>query len=148
MEFIARQRKSNIRELEGGLNRVLAHASLMRVPVTLDLARQALRDMASRREQLSLSEIISTVAYHFGVSEEDLLGRSRRKEIANARQMVMFLAREETDASLPQIGQVLGGRDHTTVLHGSEKIASQIEQDGSLRRDVIALRERLYREVA
>ncbi len=148
MDFIARQMQNNIRELEGGLNRVLAHASLMRVPVTLDLARQALHNLIDRQEKLTLSDIISAVALHYGVSEADLIGRSRRKEIASARQMVMYLAREETNASLPQIGQALGGRDHTTVLYGSEKVADLIEKDDALRRDVIAIRERLYREPA
>jgi chromosomal replication initiator protein len=148
MEFIARQMQNNIRELEGGLNRVLAHAALMRVPVTLDLARQALSDLVAKQEKLTLPEIIRAVALHYGVSEAELVGQSRRKEIAGPRQVVMYLAREDTNASLPQIGEALGGRDHTTILYGSEKIANQIEQDDALRRDVIAIREALYREVA
>ncbi len=148
IEFIARQMQDNIRELEGALNRVLAHASLMREPVTLDLARQALHSLVARQENLSMGDILSVVARHYNVSEADLLGRSRRKAIAHARQMVMYLAREETNTSLPQIGRALGGRDHTTVLYGSEKIASQIETDDALRRDVMAIRESLYREAA
>jgi chromosomal replication initiator protein len=148
MEFIARQMQNNIRELEGGLNRVLAHAALMRVPVTLDLARQALSDLVAKQEKLTLPEIIRTVALHYGVKETELVGQSRRKEIAGPRQVVMYLAREDTNASLPQIGDALGGRDHTTILYGSEKIAGQIEQDDALRRTVIAIREALYREVA
>jgi chromosomal replication initiator protein len=148
MEFIARQMQNNIRELEGGLNRVLAHAALMRVPVTLNLARQALSDLVAKQEKLTLSEIIRTVALHYGVSEAELIGQSRRKEIAGPRQVVMYLAREDTNASLPQIGEALGGRDHTTILYGSEKIADQIEHDDALRRTVIAIREALYREVA
>ncbi len=148
IDFIARQMPNNIRELEGGLNRVLAHASLMRVPVTLALARQALHKLVARQEELELGDILSAVARHFKVSEEDLLGRSRRKQIALARQMVMYLAREEMSTSLPKIGQALGGRDHSTVLHGYDKIATQIETDASLRRDVMAIRERLYREKA
>ncbi|UCC90047.1 MAG: chromosomal replication initiator protein DnaA [Anaerolineales bacterium] len=146
IDFVARQMQNNIRELEGGLNRVLAHATLMRVPVSLDLARQALYTIAVRQEKLTLDDILAVVARHYRVSEADLLGRSRRKEVALARQMVMYLAREEMNTSLPKIGQALGGRDHTTVLYGSEKIATQIESDGSLRRDVMSIRERLYRE--
>jgi len=148
MDFIAHQMQNNIRELEGGLNRVLAHASLMRVPITLDLARQALHDLVSRQEKLTLDAIIAVVARYYNVSEADLLGRSRRREIAQVRQMVMYLARQETNASLPQIGQGLGGRDHTTVLYGSEKVEGQVETDDALRRDVIAIREQLYREPA
>lgn len=146
MEFIARQMQSNIRELEGGLNRVLAYASFMRLPVTLDLARQALDSLIVRQEKLTLEDILIVVARHYRISEADLLGRSRRKEIAQARQIVMYLAREEMTESLPKIGQSLGGRDHTTVMHGIDKIASQIEADDALRRDVIAIREQLYRE--
>jgi chromosomal replication initiator protein len=137
--------QSNIRELEGGLNRVLAYASLVRVPVTLDLARQALDNLVLKQEKLTLEQILQAVARHYNVAETDLVGRSRRKEVAQARQMAMYLAREETSASLPKIGLALGGRDHTTVIHGVDKIATQIETDDALRRDAIAIREQLYR---
>jgi chromosomal replication initiator protein len=145
-ELIARQMQNNIRELEGGLNRVLAYAALIRAPVTLDLAREALSNLTARREQLTMADILDAVAHHYNLSVPDLLGRSRRKEVALARQMAMYLAREETNTSLPKIGQALGGRDHTTVLYGSDKIANQIETDDVLRRDLIAIREKLYRE--
>jgi chromosomal replication initiator protein len=146
MEFIARRMQNNIRELEGGLNRVLAYASLMRAQVNLELARQALSNLIVKQEQLTLDSVLCAVAEHYNLNEADLIGRNRHKEVALARQMVMYLAREETNASLPKIGQALGGRDHTTVLYGSEKIAAQIETDDALRRDLIAIRERLYRE--
>jgi chromosomal replication initiator protein len=146
LDFIARQMQSNIRELEGGLNRVLAHASYLRVPVTLDSAHQALQNLVARQEKITIENILCAVSDHYGVSEEDLLGRSRRKEVALARQMVMFLARKEINSSLPKIGAALGGRDHSTVLYGSEKIAERIETDDALRRDVVSIRDRLYRE--
>lgn len=145
IEFIARRMQSNIRELEGGLNRVLAYAALVRVPVTLDLASQALDNLVVKQEKLTIEEILLVVARHYSMDETELVGRSRRREVAQARQMVMYLAREETNASLPKIGKALGGRDHTTVIHGIDKIASQIETNNSLRRDAIAIRERLYR---
>ena len=84
------------------------------------------------------------VAHFYKLDEEVLIGRVRTKDVAFARQMAMYLAREETDASLPQIGEALGGRDHTTVMHGWEKIASRIEQDDQLRREMLAIREELY----
>ena len=146
MEFIAKEMQNNIRELEGGLNRVLAQASMMRMAVTLDLARQALRDLTVRQAKVALDDIITAVAHHYSVSEADLLGPSRRKEVALARQMAMYLAREETGTSLPKIGQALGGRDHSTVLYGSEKIAAEIEKDELLRRNAMAIRALLYRE--
>jgi chromosomal replication initiator protein len=148
IEFIARRMQSNIRELEGGLNRVLAYATLVRVPVTLDLARQALDNLILKQQNLTIEEILGVVARHYSVDAADLVGRSRRKEVAHARQMVMYLAREETTASLPKIGQSLGGRDHTTVIHGIDKIASRIENDDGLRRDAVAIREQLYRVAA
>ncbi len=144
MEFIARRAQSNIRELEGALNKVIAYAAMTRQPMQLELAEHALQDIVSRRSELTLKQIIVVVARFYKLDEETLTGRSRTKEVAFARQMAMYLAREETDASLPQIGEALGGRDHTTVMHGWEKISSRIEQDDSLRREMLAIREELY----
>ena len=146
MDFIARQMQSNIRELEGGLNRVLAQANLTHEPITLEMARQTLRNITERKEKISLPDILRTVSEHYGISQADLTGPSRQKEYVVPRQMVMYLAREEINASLPAIGQLLGGRDHTTILHGTQKMAADIERDEALRRELIAIRQRLYRE--
>jgi chromosomal replication initiator protein len=146
MEFIARRAQSNIRELEGALNKVIAYAAMTRQPANLDMAKQALQDIVSRRSELTVEQIISVVADFYKLDDEVLIGRGRTKEVAAARQMAMYLAREETDASLPQIGEALGGRDHTTVMHGWEKIASQIEQQDKLRREMLAIREIIYSE--
>ncbi len=144
MEFVARRAQSNIRELEGALNKVIAYAAMTRQPMQLELAEHALQDIVSRRSELTLKQIIVVVARFYKLDEEVLTGRGRTKDVAFARQMAMYLAREETDASLPQIGEALGGRDHTTVMHGWEKISSRIEQDDSLRREMLAIREELY----
>jgi chromosomal replication initiator protein len=144
MEFIARRAQSNIRELEGALNKVIAHASMMRQPPSMELAEHALQDIVSRRSELTVVQIIGVVAEYYRLDREVLVGRSRTKEVAFARQMAMYLAREETDASLPQIGEALGGRDHTTVMHGWEKISSRIEGDDRLRREMLSIREELY----
>jgi chromosomal replication initiator protein len=144
--YIARQMQSNIRELEGGLNRVLAHATLTHEPITLDLAQQTLSNLVERKQRVTVSDIIVAVSTHYGISEAEMTGQSRQKEYVLPRQMVMYLAREETNASLPEIGQILGGRDHTTILYGNQKIAAEVEKKDSLRRDLIAIRERLYRE--
>jgi chromosomal replication initiator protein len=82
------------------------------------------------------------------VKVEDLIGRERSKEITTPRQMAMYLVREETDASLPEIGQMLGGRDHTTVMYGCDKISNLIETDDGFRRQFLSLRERLYSDIA
>lgn len=144
MEFIARRAQSNIRELEGALNKVIAYASMIRQPVSLELAEHALQDIVSRRSELTVDQIITVVARFYNLDKSVLLGRGRKKDVAFARQMAMYLAREETDASLPQIGEALGGRDHTTVMHGWEKIASRIEQDNRLRREMLSIREEIY----
>ena len=141
--YIARQIQNNIRELEGALNRVLAYVRLTGHPFNLETAEMALTDMLSRPTTLSPEEIVDEVARFFNMDADLLRGRGRSKEIALYRQVAMYLAREETPASLPQIGDALG-RDHTTILYGYEKISQQIEEDDSLRRDILAIRERLY----
>jgi chromosomal replication initiator protein len=144
MEFIARRAQNNIRELEGALNKVVAYATMFRQTITMELATNALRDIVTRRSELTVPQIIATVAKFYHLSEGDLTGRDRTKEVAAARHMAMYLAREETDSSLPQIGEALGGRDHTTVMHGWEKISSQIEHDDKRRREMLAVREMIY----
>jgi chromosomal replication initiator protein len=143
LAYIARKIPSNIRELEGALNRVLAHANLMYVPLTLDTAQVVLETILAHSADLSPERIVSAVARHYSLSEEQLIGRGRARVVSVPRQLAMFLIREETDASLPQIGRILGGRDHTTILHGCEKIGNQIETDGQLRRDWLAIKEML-----
>lgn len=117
MEFIARQIQSNIRELEGALNRVVAYAQLMQMPLTREAASSALADLLPRRKAISIERVIEVVADFYGVPAEALRGPRRNKELVYPRQVAMYLAREETGASLPQIGEAFGGRDHTTVLY-------------------------------
>jgi chromosomal replication initiator protein len=144
MDFIARRAQNNIRELEGALNKVIAHAAMLRQPLSLELATDALQDIVSRQAELTVEQIIRAVAEFHRMDPEVLVDRGRSKDVSAARQMAMYLAREETGASLPQIGEALGGRDHTTIMHGWEKIASQIEQDDRLRREMLAIREIIY----
>jgi chromosomal replication initiator protein len=143
LAYIARKIPSNIRELEGALNRVVAHANLMHAPLTLEAAERALENILAHMVDLSPEQIVKEVAHHFALSEEQLTGRSRARAVSVPRQLAMFLIREETDASLPRIGQILGGRDHTTILHGCDKISSQIETDERLRRDWLTIKQRL-----
>ena len=144
MEFIARRAQNNIRELEGALTKVIAHSAMLRQPISIDLAKDALQDIVSRQEELTVDQIIETVSNFYRIEPDVIIGRGRSKDVAAARHMAMFLAREETGASLPQIGEALGGRDHTTVMHGWEKIASLIEQNDKLRREMLAIREVIY----
>lgn len=142
--LIATRIQSNIRELEGALNRVLALSQLTHQPLTPEVTETALSNLLPRRSKLTTDQIVEAVAHHFGVKVPALQGRSRSRVIARPRQVAMYLIRQETGASLPQIGAVLGGRDHTTILYGCERISKLIEEDTDLRRDVITLRQRLY----
>jgi chromosomal replication initiator protein len=144
LEIIARRVQSNIRELEGALNRVYAFSDLSGLPLTKDLIESALADLLPRTGSISSEQIIRVVAREYGVEEERLLSRQRTRDVALPRQVAMYLMREETGASLPQIGEALGGRDHTTVMYGCEKITDRLETDDGLRRQVFSIREALY----
>jgi chromosomal replication initiator protein len=143
IEFIAHQIRSNIRELEGALNKVVATARLMRQPITVETARHTLRDFVPQPVSVTIPQVMEAAARFYNLTSEDLTGRRRTKEIALARHAAMYLVRELTEASLSQIGEAFGGRDHTTVLHGYEKIAESLEQDEELRYDLLRLKERL-----
>ncbi|MDY7079425.1 MAG: chromosomal replication initiator protein DnaA [Chloroflexota bacterium] len=142
--LIASQIQSNIRELEGALTRVLALSQLTHQPLTREVTETALSSLLPQHSKLTPDQIVEAVAYHFGVEINALQGRTRSRSIARPRQIAMYLIRKETGASLPQIGAVLGGRDHTTVLYGCERIADLIEEDNDLRREVVTLRQHLY----
>ena len=144
LDMIAAKVQSNIRELEGTLNRVVAHATLMRTELTLAMAEQVLGEMLGPARNVGIPEIVEAVAKYYRLRTEDIMGRSRRADVAMPRQIIMYMARSETNASLPQIGEALGGRDHTTVMYAHEKIADLIERDQQIRRDITAIRELLY----
>lgn len=144
LALIANRIQSNIRELEGALNRVVALSRLTDQPLTVEIAETALHNLLPQRSKMTPEQIVETVAHHFGIEPAALQGESRCQALARPRQIAMYLIREETGASLPQIGAVLGGRDHTTVLYGCTRVAELLEEDADLRREVVALRERLY----
>jgi chromosomal replication initiator protein len=146
LEAIAERMQSNIRELEGALNRMVAYAYLRDVPLTADLVDTALADMLPEPQTLEPQQIVAAVAKAFGQPVQKLSERDRSAPVALARQVAMYLLREEARLSLPQIGEVLGGRDHTTVMHGCDKIAELMESDERLRRQVSELREQIYGE--
>lgn len=147
VDFLARKVQSNIRELEGALTRVLGHANLMNTPITVEMATLVLQDIL-RHQPITTEQVLDAVAEHYRVEREDLTGRSRNKEVVLPRQMAMYVLREETGASLPQIGELLGGRDHTTVMYACEKMAELIETDNLRRRDLLTIKERLYNQAA
>lgn len=144
LETIARRVQSNIRELEGALTRIVAFANLGELPLTPDFVDIALVDLLPRRNEVQPEEVVSKVAEAFGVSIDRLLSPERSRQVALPRQIAMYLLHEESNISLPQIGETLGGRDHTTILYGCEKIADLLERDDRLRKQVIGIKEQLY----
>jgi len=148
LETIARRVQSNIRELEGALNRILAFADLSGTSLTPNLVEVALADLLPQRSDVAPKKIIELVAKEWQTTVEALLGRDRSQKIAQPRQVAMYLMRKETDASLPMIGEVLGGRDHTTVMYAIEKISNEIETKTDLRKRVVNIKQQLYGQTA
>jgi len=134
LTFVASRVSTNIRELEGALTRVVAFSSLTGRPLTPDLAQDVLKDVFPQGEstQISIERIQELVCERFGVTHEELTGDRRSQNIVYPRQVAMYLSRELTDASLPKIGKQFGGRDHTTVIHATSKIARLIREDRSV----------------
>ena len=148
LEYIARRVQSNIRELEGALNKIIAMAQLFNQPIRMDIAAQALADteLEARRAEITPDRIIAEVSSHFDVTLAELRGRGRSKQIVLPRQVAMYLIRDETGSSLVEIGRYLGNRDHSTIMHGISKIESTLDTDTTLRRHITTLREKLYGE--
>jgi chromosomal replication initiator protein len=144
--FIAHRIQKNIRELEGALIRVLAHASINGQPVTLDTAQRILRDIIPVADlaPVTIEAIQITVADHYSISVEEMKSKRRDKHIVFPRQVAMYLIREETESSLPVIGAAFGGRDHTTALHAIEKITELVREDARLQNDLRVVRQRLH----
>ena len=132
--------RSNIRELEGALRRVIANSTFTGKPISLEFAKSALRDMlAAHDKQVSIESIQKTVAEYFQIRTADLLSAKRSRSIARPRQIAMSLAKELTNHSLPEIGNAFGGRDHTTVIHANKKIKELRELDSRISEDYLNL---------
>jgi len=146
IEFVARKVVSNIRELEGALNRIVAYASMGAMPISIELAQAVLSNVLynPKKRQVTPERIAKAVADYYGVQMDQLKGQKRDKAIVMPRQIAMFLMREETDVSLLRIGAELGGRDHSTVLHACDKITRESAVNDELRREIAAVRELIY----
>ena len=134
--FIAKRLRSNVRELEGALNRVIANANFTGRPITIDFVKEALRDLLALQDKLvTIDNIQRTVAEYYRIRVSDLLSKRRTRSIARPRQVAMALSKELTNHSLPEIGDAFGGRDHTTVLHACRKIKSLREESHEIKED-------------
>lgn len=147
MMYIANQIDSNIRELEGALIRVVAYSSLINRDISVDLAAEALKDIMpnNRTRAITILDIQKVVGEHYHVRLEDFSAKKRTKSIAYPRQIAMYLSRELTDFSLPKIGEEFGGRDHTTVIHATEKISTLLKTDETLKSEIKQIKSLLGR---
>jgi chromosomal replication initiator protein len=134
--FIAKRLRSNVRELEGALNRVIANANFTGRPITIDFVKEALRDLLALHDKLvTIDNIQKTVAEYYKIKVSDILSKRRSRSVARPRQMAMALAKELTNHSLPEIGNAFGGKDHTTVLHACRKISALREESHDIKED-------------
>ncbi|TSC56496.1 MAG: chromosomal replication initiator protein [Parcubacteria group bacterium Gr01-1014_18] len=148
IKLIAVTVQSNIRELEGALNRVIAHHQLQGISPTIASTKNILATLTSTYPKKSITpkQIVSTVIQFYDITLEQITGSSRKKELVIPRQIVMFLMRQEIDSSYPTIGEELGGRDHTTAMHACEKIKREVDNNEKMRQEISLIRQRLYNE--
>lgn len=144
IELIAHHFRNNIRELEGALNKVIAYSRLTGEPINMKLVNMALADQVNKPAKLTVPQVMQAVIEYYRLSMDKLCSKNRSRVVSHPRQIAMYLARTETEASFPQIGQHLGDRDHTTILHGYEKISGLMETDEKVRRDVLQIKAALY----
>jgi chromosomal replication initiator protein len=133
-EYIAERVSSNVRELEGTLIRITAFANLSRIPIDMNLVKTVLKDRSPVESETMITpiEIMNAVAAYYGITVDELSGNSRVSQIAIARQVAMYICREQTSLSLPKIGQLFGNRDHTTVMYAAKKIAQMMSERRSI----------------
>ncbi len=147
-EFIAQNIKSNIRELEGALTKIIAFAHLSNSKITIELAEEALKDIVKTKktQHLNYDMIKKTVAHYYNIKVNDLNSKRRTRAITYPRQIAMYLCRELTDMSLPKIGEVFGGRDHTTVMHACDKIINDLRENEALSEQIKQIKQQIKLE--
>ena len=133
-DYIATHIKSNIRDLEGALNKIKVYSKLNKQPISLELSKTALQDLIDNKDKQKITPdlILKTVAEHYNIQTSDIISKKRSHDIAYPRQICMYLCKKLTDASLVKIGEVIGKRDHSTVIHGVEKIEKDLKKDANL----------------
>ena len=145
IEYIAKNIKSNIRELEGSLNKIIAYANLEKREVTMELAETVLKDIISPNDKKIITPeyIINTVAEHYDITPEDIIGTKRNSKVVYPRQIAMYLCRELANIPLKSIGQCMGNRDHTTIMHGCDKIEQELQNSQTTQKAIEILKKKL-----
>ena len=145
LNYIAVNIKSNIRELEGALNKLIAYSNLVKTDITMEIAVKELQNIISpdKPREVTAELILEVVTEHFGITEEQIMSKSRSSDIAKPRQISMYLCKKLTDLPLDAIGQLLGGRDHSTVIHGVRKISEEIEADEAFRKTIETIKKKI-----
>ncbi|GFH93417.1 chromosomal replication initiator protein DnaA [Lachnospiraceae bacterium] len=143
--YVASNIKSNIRELEGAFNKIIAFSKLNNVEINLEMAQEALKDIIypDKPKEISPSIIINIVAEHFGVRPEDITSKKRNSEFVEPRQVVMYLCRSMTDTSYQSIGKILGKKDHTTIIHGVNKITEELKTNEDLKNKIDIIKKKI-----
>jgi len=146
LEYMAENIQNNIRELEGALNRIYAHYQLRNQKPDLEEVKSILQSIntITPRSSLTAKNILNEVSKFYDITLDQLTGSSRKKELVVPRQICMYIMREDLKASFPNIGQELGGRDHTTAMHAYEKIKDEIEKNEKIKQDIILIKQKLY----
>jgi chromosomal replication initiator protein len=149
LEFLAHRITANVRELEGALNRVVAQAQLVNREISLENTQDYLKDLLRANDRrVTIEEIQKAVVEHYSIRMADMTSARRSRAVARPRQMAMYLAKQLTPRSLPEIGKKFGGRDHTTVMHGIKKIEADIKNDDRMQRQLMQIRQQLYGQAA
>lgn len=146
IEFIAQNITSNIRELEGALTRIISHCTLYKTDPSLDIIKDLLEDVTQNKTQkrVSSDQIIKTITKFFNITLDELTGKKRNKELVYPRQIAMYLLKNELSLSFPVIGRELGGKDHTTIMHGVKKIQKEVATEKNIQQDLISIKEMIY----
>ena len=146
LEYVASNIQNNIRELEGALNKIIAHHQVFNYPPTIETTKEIIASLALNpaRGAVTPRKLIEIVARYYDVPIDGLVGSSRKKELVVPRQVAMYLLREEVDASYPAIGQDMGGRDHTTAMHAYQKITAALHNDDRLKQEVANITQLLH----
>jgi chromosomal replication initiator protein len=145
LEYIAENIKSNIREIEGALNKLVAYANLENKEITIDIAKEELQNIISpnKPKEITPQLIIEVVAEHYNLSIDQMISKNRTSNVSKPRQIAMYLCKEMTDSPLTAIGSLLGGRDHATIIHGANKVSEDIQKDEDLKLQIDSIKKKI-----